>query len=316
MMNIEILVRNKSLLLSALFVIFQIMIINLFLFEQIQIPIKFLKFEDSSTQSVSPSNYDLTIAKHEKVFDLRRSARQNSTSNYTYGNEKHYFDPFESEANCFSEERFGFSNRYHAFSDGPKFICGVDLIAAKGKRNAEDCLVYSVGSRNKIEFETAVHKIMGCEIFMFDPTIREQHFIGVEIATFKSWALGIDGQKAMGKDGKSIETIMKELGHEGRKIDILKIDCEGCEYDIMPQLFDQMADRNITIDQIQIELHSNSGRKDKIREFFEGADKAGMRIFHKERNHWGCMGYKCAEYALVSESFLREANRAAICPFD
>ena len=35
------------------------------------------------------------------------------------------------------------------------------------------------------------------------------------------------------------------------------------------------------------------------------ADDARMRVFHKERNHWGCEGYRCLEYAFVSEEFLR-----------
>ena len=43
------------------------------------------------------------------------------------------------------------------------------------------------------------------------------------------------------------------------------------------------------------------------------ADTAKLRITHKERNQWGCDGYRCVEYALVSEAFLREANGAAMC---
>ena len=39
------------------------------------------------------------------------------------------FDIYEPEATCLSEERFGSDTRYHAFGDGPKFICGVDFIA-------------------------------------------------------------------------------------------------------------------------------------------------------------------------------------------
>ena len=46
---------------------------------------------------------------------------------------------------------------------------------------------------------------------------------------------------------------------------------------------------------------------------FAAADKAKLRITHKERNQWGCDGYRCVEYALVSEAFLREANGAVMC---
>ena len=50
-----------------------------------------------------------------------------------------------------------------------------------------------------------------------------------------------------------------------------------------------------------------------LQRFFAAADTANLRITHKERNQWGCDGYRCVEYALVSESFLREANGAVMC---
>ncbi len=52
---------------------------------------------------------------------------------------------------------------------------------------------------------------------------------------------------------------------------------------------------------------------DALAAVFLAADKAKLRVFHKERNswgHWNC----CIEYAFVSESFLREANGEIICP--
>ena len=50
-----------------------------------------------------------------------------------------------------------------------------------------------------------------------------------------------------------------------------------------------------------------------LQRFFAAADTAKLRITHKERNQWGCDGYRCVEYALVSEAFLREANGAVMC---
>jgi len=71
----------------------------------------------------------------------------------------------------------------------------------------------------------------GCEVHTFDPTIEEDAFIGKEFATFHMWGLGTDN----GKEGntmhgrkdkgtrKSFETLIKELGHENRIIDVLKV---------------------------------------------------------------------------------------------
>eukprot|EP00980_Cylindrotheca_fusiformis_P001180 scaffold323_cov93-Cylindrotheca_fusiformis.AAC.2 len=248
-------------------------------------------------------------------FDLRRANRQVETTDWNeddlYVGEA--YDPFEPEAVCFDEERFGSEERFRAFSDGPKFVCGVDVIAAKSK-TPEGCLIYSVGSNNKIEFEVAVKNFMGCETHTFDPTLAKP-FKGDEYATFHPWGIGIDGEENKHKSfkwvSKGIETIMNELGHSNRTLDILKIDCEGCEYQAMPILFDAIAAGRVKVNQIQVELHGT--KYARVERFFQKADEAKMRIFHKERNHWGCDGYKCLEYALISEDFLREANAASAC---
>eukprot|EP00980_Cylindrotheca_fusiformis_P001181 scaffold323_cov93-Cylindrotheca_fusiformis.AAC.3 len=249
-------------------------------------------------------------------FDLRRANRQKRTDaveNRTGMKKTHAYDLHEPEAVCFDEERFGSIERFDAFSDGPKFVCGVDAIAAKSK-TPEGCLVYSVGSNNQIDFEVAVTNYMGCETHTFDPTLAKP-FIGGKYATFHPWGIGKDGDmnKARGKKwaSKGIETIMKKLGHTNRTLDILKIDCEGCEFVAMPILFDAIAAGRVKVNQIQVELHGSLFEPVEL--FFQKADKAKMRIFHKERNHWGCDGYRCLEYALISEDFLREANAAAVC---
>ena len=86
----------------------------------------------------------------------------------------------------------------------------------------------------------------------------------------------------------------------------------------MPLIFDAIAAGDLVVDQIQIELHPQQKVSfEEIREFFSHVDKAGMRIMHKERNAWGCKGWRCLEYAFVSESFLRRANAASLgCPLD
>jgi hypothetical protein len=79
----------------------------------------------------------------------------------------------------------------------------------------------------------------------------------------------------------------------------------------MPPIFAAIASGNLEVDQIQMEVHaldSEIVNEKPLKVFFEAADAAKMRIFHKERNQWGCEGYVYLEYAFVSESFLREAN--------
>jgi hypothetical protein len=229
------------------------------------------------------------------------------------------FDLFEPEAICLTEERFGGSSdeRYIAFGDGPKFVCAVDYLRESYKNQKTNCLVYSVGSNNNIMFEKAVKNHIGCEIHTFDPTLNGP-FVGGDYATFHPWGLGKEGQKVHLKKPnvnfitQSVDSIVRKLGHQGRKIDIFKIDCEGCEFDAMPPVFEAMANGTMQIDQLLIELHAYVSY-DEMTDFFASADKAGFRITHKERNGWGCGGSGCVEYTFVSPSFLRRATATAIC---
>ena len=166
----------------------------------------------------------------DEEYNERRENRQKKKRGWR--GEKVMFDLYEPEATCFREERFGSESeeRFDAYGDGPKFMCGVDLIAAKARdENSDGCLVYSVGSNNDVQFEKAVHTHMGCEIHTFDPTLNKP-FVGGMYSTFHPWGLGTDGGKegraASNKDNwirKSFQTVMKDLGHMNRTIDILKV---------------------------------------------------------------------------------------------
>jgi hypothetical protein len=156
---------------------------------------------------------------------------------------------------------------------------------------------------------------MGCEIHTFDPTVASDTFIGHNISTFHEWGLGEDGSNA-GPAYKSAATVIRELGHSGRTIDILKIDCEGCEMVAMPPLFESIARADVKVNQIQIEIHLSAfdvNDRAELDRFFDAVDRANFRIFHKERNQWGCMGYRCLEYAFVNEKFLRDVNGEYVC---
>ena len=85
----------------------------------------------------------------------------------------------------------------------------------------------------------------------------------------------------------------------------------------MPPLFDLIGAGKIKVNQILIELHRDAGFGDSfnnVYDFFLAADRAKFRVTHKERNHWGCGGASCVEYAFTSESYLRDINQEIICP--
>ena len=110
---------------------------------------------------------------------------------------------------------------------------------------------------------------------------------------------------------------MAHKDHSSLFLSIFQIDCEGCEFASIPPLFELISAGNVRVNQILVEMHARGISKKTARalyDFFLAADRAKFRITHKERNHWGCKGYRCVEYSLVSESFLRYVNGNVVCP--
>jgi hypothetical protein len=105
-------------------------------------------------------------------------------------------------------------------------------------------LIYSIGSNGDYQWEDAVQEILhgACEIHIFDPGNFDR---GVNNTAkgmiYHPWGLtssydqSVNAAINKGKKRKSMVThsfpeIQKLLGHEGRTVDIFKIDCEGCEW--------------------------------------------------------------------------------------
>ena len=74
-----------------------------------------------------------------------------------------------------------------------------------------------------------------------------------------------------------------------RVIDVLKIDCEACEWGAFATWFGEGAP---VIRQVMIELHEGTYARDRARpiadEFFRFMRSKGYVVFHKEPNTLGC----------------------------
>ncbi|KAL4226914.1 hypothetical protein ACF0H5_014892 [Mactra antiquata] len=145
---------------------------------------------------------------------------------------------------CHNQKRLG------SIKDGGKEVCFDDSY-----RPRNPCLVYSFGSNYQFDFEIDVHRHFRCEIHTFDPSMREVGKGTNTFTKFHSYGLGAgdiyDTRKKWEK--KRLTTIIKELGHSERYIDILKIDIEGDEWSAIPDIIQSGV--LFRVRQLCIEVH-------------------------------------------------------------
>ena len=167
----------------------------------------------------------------EKKRDFQSGLLQNVLTNMAK-NASLNFDFVKPYASCpmhLPIERIG------ASGDGGKWICGSSKLKAP-------CTVVSLGSAMDFSFEEAIILKTECVVHTFDCTVSgksidDRHF-------FHSLCLG--------KKGKSYVDFRKLLEiTKSKKIDILKMDIEGHEYDI----FADWNDVNLIPKQVAVELH-------------------------------------------------------------
>lgn len=119
-------------------------------------------------------------------------------------------------------------------------VCLDELI----ENEFRDCLVYSVGILNDWRFDAEMAKL-GCEVHSFDPTVDFPEKLAPNVTFHKIGLFGGDRNESFSVNGyKSpfgnqiagdmmhLSEIVHMLGHEHRNISVLKIDCEGCEWEV------------------------------------------------------------------------------------
>jgi len=239
---------------------------------------------------------------------VRERDAQHSKINFTTTASKKAYDYFEPEWNCEDEVRLG--STIVSSGDGPKFVCGLGVLAS-----TESCIVYSIGSNYDFSFEYAVNNFAPqCEIHTFDGTLNLSKRplpdrLKEKNIHFHNWNIVSDcrSEELAKLDSPSqcvSHTLQKLNHHESATITWLKMDCEGCEFTVIPKF----VESSVKIDQLMIEVHGTNALR--IASLFSCLHNAGLMIFHKERNHWGCDGYKCVEYSLMTSDYAKKVSRA------
>eukprot|EP00536_Pseudo-nitzschia_multiseries_P008360 jgi/Psemu1/305669/fgenesh1_kg.211_\ len=187
---------------------------------------------------------------------------------------------FEPEFTCPHEFRLG------KLGDGGKWVCDPHRIIRNNKDGK--CVIYSIGSNGNYEFEveSLEHISKDCEIHTFDivATGRNKDF-AVEAnkhgVKFHNWGLGPPRPKF--DNMKTFKEIIVDLKHQQSTLDIVKIDCEGCEYEQYQQWLDDWKEMGVTVRQILLEIHKS--HLPNIVNIFNEFQKAGYVMFHKEANY-------------------------------
>ena len=102
-------------------------------------------------------------------------------------------------------------------------------------------MVYSVGSNNNFDFEAAIVKSTECSVHTFDCTVipKVPRILAGRVV-FHRWCLGardvieesvVEGSAGSRVAYKTWDTTLRDLNHT--KIDLLKIDIEGYEWDVL-----------------------------------------------------------------------------------
>jgi len=194
---------------------------------------------------------------------------------------------YEPDFSCMFRKRVG----GNGIGDGPKWVCDphriVDLAKERKKMNPDKpgCLIYSIGSCGDFTFEVSMLKLLGndlCEVHTFDIDDYESKVPKDLNIHFHHW--GIDSKAWTDEKNKhvfkTIAETMKELGHLDREmIDVFKIDCEGCEYDVFSDL---LLASHPMLQQMFVEVHQNT--HEKMTSFFDAILDAGYVMFSKEHN--------------------------------
>jgi hypothetical protein len=252
--------------------------------------------------------YHETISKRNDKVNSEYSGILDSIVPWDVSKETYLWDLFPPTFNC------PFKHRLGRLSDGGKVVCNWEALRARCHHGVDPPpVVYSVGVRDEVSFEQDLVLKTGCPLHAFDHTITSVP--GVPNVTFNKVGIAAhDVSEVL----KSLPTLMAERNHSG--IDLLKIDCEGCEWDVFAGLAASGA--LDSVDQVLVELHlrnpasNEPGPSSSVHDvfrFFEALESFQLFPFSRELNLYAGASHEypwVVEYSFVKPSsiFMRDAG--------
>uniref|UniRef100_A0A1I7YSS3 Methyltranfer_dom domain-containing protein n=1 Tax=Steinernema glaseri TaxID=37863 RepID=A0A1I7YSS3_9BILA len=176
--------------------------------------------------------------------------------------------------------------RIGRLSDGGKWLCNPQKIPYP-------CVVYSLGVNNEFSFDSELYAMTKCQLRAIDKNTMAPHtaqfYSGIN-ATLTAATVATETDASASTI--SFADLVKK--HGDSRIDVLKIDIEGGEYDVAEQIAEVPAC------QILIELHHEPYR---MLSLLKTLSWSGFLLFHHEINGGT---HKACEFSFIHESCLQD----------
>jgi len=178
------------------------------------------------------------------------------------------------------------------FSDRVREICGPKRIIQVATEQKRKCLVYSFDYQNFYQWEVDLNTLVNreCEIHIFHPLQKPmEQFKDLNIHVHPWFLSGTrdalqsssaeDSDRLLDKvltDGqsKSLLETMTKLGHSDRILDVLRVDCAGCEFHVYKEWLD--------VDIRQLLVTTYNAPKLLVTQFFSDIQLHGYASYSKE----------------------------------
>jgi len=222
---------------------------------------------------------------------------------------KHFYQHnYQPDFTCPNEERVGCTKGH-----GGKWLCNPRNIKAASqdrvRNGGNGCMIYTSSTKlNQFQFEKSLLDMMDgtdCEVHVFYPnTGKDAKDFPQEVREIPSeyniiyhpWGFKSSADTRVTPNLRSLHATAKILHHEGKTIDLLALDCDGCEFDIFHDLLDSFRSNptntiNMDADnvdnelspifmQMLIQVHGVPDL-DIIHRFFQSIQDEGYVTFHK-----------------------------------
>ena len=148
----------------------------------------------------------------------------------------------------------------------------------------DNCTFYSFGISEDYSFDIHLAENYSCQGFAADPTITHPSKLHSNITFHQIGAKMLRAEQDQKWFSTSIPSLMKWRRDE--RIDVLKMDCEGCEYSIAkdvclesPQFFESVGQFAVEIHMSKVWLNS-SEYIFSLGKLFQALDEAKLKLAH------------------------------------